>query len=320
MGQVLNLALPFFALIGLGYLTARLRPAPREGLVWMNTFIIYLALPALFFNLLSKTPVEQLTNGAFIFATTFSTYLVFVAVFAVSWFVRNDVPTATVQGLAGAYGNIGYMGPGLAIAAFGPEAVVPVALIFCFDNTMHFALAPLLMALGGTGEQRGAGLVFSILRKVLTHPFIIATMVGILAAFVEFEPPRAVATLLGYLANAAAPCALFVMGVTVALSPPARPPFALGWVVPFKLLLQPLLVWLMLGWAGDFDPVWVYAAVLLGALPTATNVFVIAQQYDVWTEGASASIVATTLLSVVTVTGALFLMKTGALPVDPFPS
>ncbi len=52
---------------------------------------------------------------------------------------------------------------------------------------------------------------------------------------------------------------------------------------------------------GGFDPVWIYAAVLLAALPTATNVFVIGQQYDVWQERASATILITTALSVVTV-------------------
>ena len=319
MADVLNLALPFFGLIALGYLAAKLRPIPREGLAWMNTFIVYVALPAMFFNLLSQTPVEQLANWSFIFATTFSTYLVFVAGFGLGLKARGSVPEATVQGLAGAYGNIGYMGPGLAIAAFGPEAVVPVALIFCFDNTMHFAMAPSLMAVGGGGEARGLRLVRSITTSILTHPFIIATIVGVLAAAVEFRPPEVAQRLLDYLANAAAPCALFVMGVTVALSPTRRLPPELLWLVPLKLVIHPLVVWLLLGWLGDFERVWVYSAVMLAALPAATNVFVIAQQYDTWLDGASSSVVATTVVSVLTVTGGLYLMTTGILPVDPFP-
>ena len=286
----------------------------------MNTFIVYVALPALFFNLLAKTPVEQLANASYIFATTFSTYLIFALAFAIGQLVTRDVPRATVQGLGGAYGNIGYMGPGLAIAAFGPEAVVPVALVFCFDNTMHFAMAPSLMAVGGTSDVRGAALVAKIVRSILLHPFILATIAGVGAAFVGFQPPTVAQTVLDYLANAAAPCALFVMGVTVALNRNLRFPVSLLWVVPLKLVAHPVLVWLLLGWIGDFDATWVYAAVMLAALPTATNVFVIAQQYDVATEEASSAIVVTTMLSVVTLTGALYLMTTGLLPVDPFPT
>ena len=41
---------------------------------------------------------------------------------------------------------------------------------------------------------------------------------------------------------------------------------------------------------GDFDPVWIFTAVLLAALPTATNVFVMAQQYGSWVERASGTI------------------------------
>jgi malonate transporter len=59
--------------------------------------------------------------------------------------------------------------------------------------------------------------------------------------------------------------------------------------------------------------------VLLAALPTATNVFVIAQQYGVWVERASASVLITTVLSVFTVTGLLYLIKSGLLPPDLFP-
>ena len=320
MSQVLDLALPFFGLIALGFLAAKLRPIPREGLAWMNTFIVYVALPALFFNLLSRTPVEQLANWSFIFATTFATYLIFTGTFTVAQVTGADVPRATVEGLGGAYGNIGYMGPGLAIAAFGPEAVVPVALVFCFDNTLHFAMAPSLMAVGGEGNAKGFRLAASIARSILTHPFILATIVGVAAAIVGFRPPTVAQNLLDYLANAAAPCALFVMGVTVALSPKLRFPASLSWIVPTKLILHPILVWLLLGWVGDFEATWVYAAVLLAALPTATNVFVIAQQYDVWQIEASSTIVLTTLLSVVTVTSLLYFMTAGTLPVDPFPA
>jgi predicted permease len=59
--------------------------------------------------------------------------------------------------------------------------------------------------------------------------------------------------------------------------------------------------------------------VLLAALPTATNVFVIAQQYEVWVQRASASVLITTCLSVVTVTGLLYMIRSGVLPPDLFP-
>ena len=105
----------------------------------------------------------------------------------------------------------------------------------------------------------------------------------------------------------------------LALRPLKRVPLSLGYIVPIKLILHPVLVYLALSWAGNFDPVWMQAAVLLGSLPIATNVYVIAEQYGVWVERASASVMVSTLLSVLTVSAFLYGITSGALPPDLFP-
>ena len=115
------------------------------------------------------------------------------------------------------------------------------------------------------------------------------------------------------LARAAAPCALFAMGVTLALRPLRRVPHAMLPIALLKLVLHPLLCYVMLSWIGNFSPVWVYAAVLLAGLPTATNVFVIAQQYGIGVERASAAILVTTLASVLTVSALIYAIKAGVL-------
>ena len=321
MADIFGLVLPFFGLIFLGFIVARIVRQPLEALGWMNIFIIYVALPALFFQLLSRTPIERLTEWGYIFGAVFSTYVMFALMFVGSAIVsRGEIAESTIKGLAAAYGNIGYMGPGIALLAFGEAAAVPVALIFCFENIMHFAIAPMMMALSG-GEKRSFGsLVLDVVKRIVLHPVIIATAVGVSAAAFAWTPPEALQRLLEMLARAAAPCALFTMGVTLALRPLKRVPHAMASIAAIKLILHPLLCYLVLSAIGDFDPVWVYTAVLLAGLPTATNVFVIAQQYGVWTERASASVLITTVLSVFTVTGLLYLIKSGVLPPDLFPA
>ncbi len=320
MADVIGLVLPFFGLIFLGFAVARITGQPLEALGWMNIFIIYVALPALFFQLLAKTPFERLTEWSYIFGSVFSTYVVFTLMFGGSVFIsRDNIADSTIKGLAAAYGNIGYMGPGLALLAFGEEAAVPVALIFCFENVIHFAVAPMMMAISG-GEKTPPGtLVLDVLRKIALHPFIIATAIGVFAAYVEFRPPIPLERLLDYLARAAAPCALFAMGVTLALRPLNRVPRELGLIAVLKLILHPAICYVTLSWIGNFSVTWVFSAVLLAGLPTATNVFVIAQQYGVWVQRASASILLTTILSVATVAGLLYMIKSGMLPPDLFP-
>jgi hypothetical protein len=97
-------------------------------------------------------------------------------------------------------------------------------------------------------------------------------------------------------------------------------PGEVPWLVVIKLVLHPLLVWVLLSVLGDFDPMWVYAAVIMAALPPALNIFVISTQYDVGVERASACVLLGTVVSMVTLTAFLWLVKTGTLPVDLFPS
>lgn len=320
MTEIASLVLPLFGLIFLGYFIARLSKQPESAMGWLNTFIIYAALPALFFKLLSKTPVEQLASWDFITANLSATFLVFLFVFGLGVVIRRSgIAAGTIQGLSAAYGNIGYMGPALAILTFGEIAAVPVALIFCFENVMHFTLAPTMMAFSGEEKRSPFDLIKEILKRVFLHPFIIATIIGVGAAIFQLEPPKPVEGLINYLAQAAAPCALFAMGVSLALRPLKRVPMELSYIVPSNLVIHPLVMYIVLSWAGDFDPVWMYTAVLLAALPTATNVFVLAQQYQVWIERASAVILVTTTMSIITVSGLLFLITSGMLPHDLFP-
>ncbi|MBN9071172.1 MAG: AEC family transporter [Rhizobiales bacterium] len=324
MSEVIGLVIPFFGLIFIGFVVARTARLPIEALGWMTVFVIYVALPALFFQLLARTPIERLTEWRYIFGAVFSTYIVFATMFIASIVLEGSgIRDSTIKGLAAAYGNIGYMGPGLALLAFGPEAAVPVALIFCFENIMHFTVTPMLMALAaGEGREEKVQplrLAASVVRQIALHPFMIATAAGVLAAALSLHVPGPIDKLLDYLSNAAAPCALFAMGVTLALRPLKRVPVELGPIALLKLAVHPTVCYLMLSWVGNFSETWVYAAVLLAALPTATNVFVIAQQYNVWVQRASASIVLTTVLSVGSVTTLLFLIKSGTLPPDLFP-
>lgn len=320
MPDVIGLVLPFFGLIFIGFLVARITRQPLEALGWMNTFIVYVALPALFFQLLAKTPFERLTEWSFIFGSVFSTYTIFSLMFACSVLTsRGEIAQSTIKALAAAYGNIGYMGPGLALLAFGEEAAVPVALIFCFENIVHFAIAPMMMALAGDDKTSPLRLILGVLRKIVLHPFIIATALGVGAAYIGFRPPVPAERLLEYLSRAAAPCALFAMGVTLALRPLNRIPHELTLIAVLKLILHPLLCYVVLSWVGNFSEIWLFSAVLLAALPTATNVFVIAQQYGVWVQRASASVLITTCLSVVTVTGLLYMIRQGVLRPDLFP-
>ena len=89
-------------------------------------------------------------------------------------------------------------------------------------------------------------------------------------------------------------------------------------LISIKLLVHPMIAWVMLSLVGNFDPVWVYTALLMAALPPALNAFIMARQYHVYIEQASSGILVGTIASVVTVTAMLYLLKNGLLPPNLF--
>ena len=319
MIEVLNLALPYFGLIFIGFACGKIKQIPDTALAWMNFFILYVALPALFYRILAKTPFEQLAQVDFIFATTLATFWAFVVSFAIGMAIRRGrIPESTIAGLAGGYGNIGYMGPGLALATLGPEAAVPVALIFCFDTLLLFTLVPFLMAFAGPQKRGLRATAIDVARRIALHPLMIATALGVGSAALQFEPLVALDRLMLFLQNAAAPCALFTLGVTVALRPLKKTPWEVPFLTIVKLIVHPAVALVLLSLLGAFTPAWVYTAVLMAALPPALNVFVFARQYDTWVEEASSSVLFGTAVSVITLTTVMWLVKTHNLPVDLF--
>ncbi len=320
MTSVATLAMPFFGLIFLGFFCGKVAKLPEAGLQWMNFFIVYVALPALFFKLISVAPLEQLANWRFPAGTTLCTAIAFGLAFGIGMaFSARHVRASTIQALVGAYSNIGYMGPGLTLAVLGQAAIVPTALIFVFDTILFFSLVPFLMALGGRGEMRLGETARYVLKRIVTHPFNIATAIAVTAAFFHIAPPDPIDTMLVFLKNSAAPCALFTMGVTVALRPLRRVPLEIPFLLVIKLVLHPLLVWVILSWIGNFEREWMFTAIMMAALPPALNVFVLANQYRVYVEQASTAILLGTLASVFTVTSLLLAIAHDSIPYDLFP-
>jgi len=281
----------------------------------MNFFIIYVALPALFYRILAKTPLDQLGQVRFIVGTTLATFCAFALAFAIGLAMRRGhIAESTIAALVGSFGNIGYMGPGLALSTLGPEATAPVALIFCFDTLLLFTLVPVLMAFAAPDRKPIGATAFEVVKRIVTNPFLVASALGAASAAAHFEPPVALERLLAFLQNAAAPCALFALGVMVALRPLERMPWEVPFLIAVKLVVHPVIAFALISLLGPFNETWVATAVLMAALPPALNVFVMAQQYDAWVAQASGSVLFGTLVSVVTLTSVMWLVKTHNLP------
>jgi malonate transporter len=314
MADILNLALPYFGLIFIGFACGKAKGLPESGLAWMNFFLLYVSLPALLFGIMSKTPFSELNNPPFLIATTLGTVCAFVLALGAGRMIGGlSLREATLAGLSGAYGNIGYMGPGLALAVLGAKASAPTALIFCCDSIFLFSIVPLLIELTNRDHPSLLHAFGVVARQIVLNPLIMSACAGALAASLHLHLPVAIDNTLLFLQNAAAPTALFALGITVALRPFDRVPWEVPGVIAVKLLIHPLIVFGLMLLFGPFAQPWAATAVLMASLPPALNVFVIARQNETWIEPASMAVLIGTFASVVTLTSVMWFIQSGRL-------
>src|SRR5262249_18047689 len=105
-------------------------------------------------------------------------------------------------------GNIGYMGPGLALAVLGAKAAAPTALIFCCDSIFLFSMVPLLIELSDRDHPSMLH-AFGVVRQIVSNPLIMSAGIGALVAALHVHLPVALDNMILFLQNAAAPTALF---------------------------------------------------------------------------------------------------------------
>ena len=314
MLDILNLALPYFGLIFIGFACGKAKGLPEAGLAWMNFFLLYVSLPALLFGIMSRTPFSELNNPPFLIATTLGTMLAFALALIVAKLVgKLSLREATIAGLAGAYGNVGYMGPGLALAVFGSQAAAPTALIFCCDSIFLFTIVPFMIELTDREHPSLLHALGVVVKQIVLNPLIMSACLGALAAALHIEFPVALNNTLQFLQNAAAPTALFALGVTVALRSFERVPWEVPSVIAVKLLIHPLIAFGLMLAFGPFAQPWAATALMMASLPPALNVFVMARQNDTWIEPASVAVLIGTFASVVTLTSVMWFIQSGRL-------
>ncbi|MEP3477389.1 MAG: AEC family transporter [Hyphomicrobiales bacterium] len=319
MAGLLNNIVPFFGLIILGYIGGKIFRHEENSLLWLNRFIIYAALPPLIFQIIRKAPPEGLLNLPFFMGTTLSTFIIFaLTAFTMRWLYQASLTKMGIQGAAASYGNIGYIGLPLCLGIFGKDAAIPAILVFCFDNTLQFVLVPLFNALDNEGPVKVRELVKKIFLKVFLHPFLLATMAGMLFLSGDIPMPVPLDKLLTMLERAAGPCALFALGVTVAQQPALRFKMEFSIIILAKVVIHPILTFLILSYIGGFDKTWMGVAVLMAALPTASNVFVMASDYKTYVDGTSNSILISTVISFVTISALLLLFQQDLIPLNLF--
>jgi predicted permease len=281
---ILNVTLPFFALVLLGYVAARKRWVPVESIPAFNGFLLYFAVPAMLFQFAAGTPFERLANGRYFLAWSLAGAATSLAVYAaMRRFFAQPTRDAAFYGLAAAVSNSGFMGLPMIVALAGDAGAGPVILATATDLVVVSSIG---LGLVGGGSPR----------RLLLNPFLNAMLLGGVFSGLHWTLPSPVNEFVRLLGTAAGPCALFAIGLSlVRPDAPLKTPM-LAVPVAVKLLAHPLLVWIAMR-AFGVDSFATMIAVLTAALPSAGWVFIFAVRYKADAGRVSAAILLTTALA-----------------------
>jgi malonate transporter and related proteins len=287
MQAILAVTVPFFALVLCGYLAAHRHVLPESAIPGLNAFVLYFALPCMLFRFGASTPVVEMLNPTLLVVYLVAALLIVFVVVSASLNERVGLKDAAFGALVAAFPNTGFMGVPLLVALLGPAAVGPVVVTLLVDlfivSSLCIALAQAAGVEGGARAAAGRAL-----RGALSNPLPWSIALG--AGFGAFglALPGPLKVVVDLLAGAATPVALFTIGAVLHRAGQhvgRRTPLVdFVPVALVKLLVHPLLVALLGLSARQLGaPVTGFQILVLtlaAALPSASNVSLLAERYQ----------------------------------------
>jgi predicted permease len=310
MQAIFNVALPIFGVILAGLLAGRWRILGGEATAALNAFVSTFALPVLFFGTLARTPVRAVLDPPLMLGFG----LVVLATFALGMLstrlaVKGGLARMSLQGIAASWGNVGYMGVPLCLAAFGEAGLPPAMLAVIVTSIIAMVFGVMLIELEVAAGHGPLVTFLNAAWNVARNPLPLSIVAGLVWSGLALPLPTPVEKWLDLLGAAASPCALFAIGLFLSDKSVRHGLAEAGLATVIKLLLQPLLAAVVLPHFIDLKSVAGQAALVMASLPTAANAFVLAKQFNVQVEQNTASVLLSTGFSVLTVSALLVWLR-----------
>lgn len=309
MTALVELVAPVFGMVALGFLAVRASVLDTGGVRGLVAFVFNFALPVLLFRSMAGMEIPERIPWSVLLAFYVPALTVYAVGMALArWGFGRPMHEQAIFGMAASFSNTVLLGIPIALPALGPGAALPVFLIIAFHSATFMPLTLALVHLG-RGEGVPASEQAAVLARALVRdPIVMGILVGLAANLGSVTLPGWLDRLAELLASAAMPCALFAMGASLAGSPSGSDGAAPWALAGLKLVVHPLLVWVvavpLLGLSG----VWASAAVLMAGMPTGVNVYLFGARHDAAGPVAARTVLVASVGSVVTISVLLALL------------
>jgi malonate transporter len=282
MGTVwhfVRLSLPLYGLVVAGFVIASVPGWRREWSAYAVRAVFAIALPAILFQLMSHQASLPPVNPRILVAYFGSCLIVFFLGRAIArWWFEMDGVAQSVYALGGIFSNIVLTGLPIARITLGDAAVPVVALVLVFNALTLWTLVSISVEWSRHGAFSPGGLAKTAF-NVLRNPIVLAIVAGTLFGRLGYALPVKLDAGLGLIGAAASPTALLVLGLELAEFPLRREWAATATLCTVKLLLQPLIVWLLASLLG-LSALELRAVVLVASMAIGVNVYLMAARFE----------------------------------------
>ena len=309
MLQIVNVVIPVFAIIALGYLAVRFRLFPADGTRALVAFVNNFATPCLLFQAMVTSDFSSTFNLAIILPF-YAGALVCLAVGAI---VANKVfgnrPGESVAaGFAATFSNTVLLGIPIIQRAYGDGALPTVFSIIAFHAAGLITIGMLVMELTRRDNQPLGKTLIVALQRIIQNPLLWGVALGGLVNHFQVPIAEPATAFLTMMAAAVLPAALFGLGGALNAYRLSESWVEAGAMSLLKLVLHPIIAYVLMVPILHVPIEYARYGILLSAMPAGINVYVFATYYDRAVNVATNAVLISTVGSVLTVTAWLYLL------------
>lgn len=310
MLSIVNVILPIFALMALGFVAVRLKLFPAQGIQSLIAFVNNFATPCLLFHSLVTSDLRSAFNIGIIGPFYLGAVLCFALGIVIAMrFFGNAPGVAVSAGFSATFTNTVLLGLPIMQRAYGIEALPVTLSIIGLHGAILLTVGMLTMEFMRRDGQSLGRTLLTAGRRVGSNPLIWGIAAGLAGYFAGVQLAEPAEAFLTMMASAVVPAALFGIGGALneyRLSDSWQQALVASLL---KLIVHPALCYVMMIWILHVPMEIARYGILLSAMPAGINIFVFATQYNRAINVAANTILISTVGSALTITAWLFLLS-----------
>ena len=306
-GPVVEIILPIFGLLMVGYVTASVGWFDQVAIRGLTRFVFDFAVPMLLLRTISTATLPDVIPWDYLASYYLGTFIILLSGLGITRLLwQRTFSQQVINAFSSSFSNTVLLGIPIILLTFGDRAVLPLFIIIGTHGIIMVPLFTIMLEMGKSGRAPIKTVIVRTSYGLFTNPLIIGLLSGLACNLFEITLWKPLDEMAKLLANSVTSCALFALGATLASFRKNIPWQEVPMIVILKTILHPVVVWGLATLVfGVKEAIWIQVLVLLAAQPTGVNPFLFASRYNVGQLVSSGAAFISTIFSIFTLSALL---------------